>query len=272
MPTVNTLIVDRAERLGLGQLHQLRGRVGRAGQRAYAYLMFPPDVALSEEAYERLRTIGEYTELGSGFKIAMRDLEIRGAGNLLGGDQSGHIAAVGYDLYVQMVSEAVADLKGEPLREPAEIKLDLPVNAHLPADYVQREDLRLEAYRRLALVTTHDEVSDIRSEWLDRYGPLPDPAEALLRIGALRAECARTGVREVTVVKGGSGLSGGAATARLSPLALKTSARIRLQRRWPKAIYKEDIGQIVLPLARGADPAEVLTELLAELVPMEAVA
>jgi transcription-repair coupling factor (superfamily II helicase) len=251
MPTVNTLIVDRAERLGLGQLHQLRGRVGRAGQRAYAYLMFPPDVAL---------------------KIAMRDLEIRGAGNLLGGDQSGHIAAVGYDLYVQMVSEAVADLKGEPLREPAEIKLDLPVNAHLPADYVAREDLRLEAYRRLALVTTHDEVSDIRSEWLDRYGPLPEPAEALLKIGDLRAECARTGVREVTVVKGGSGLSGGAATARLSPLSLKTSARIRLQRRWPKAIYKEDIGQIVLPLPRGSEPVSDLTGLLAELVPKEAVA
>ena len=136
MPTVNTLVVDRADRLGLGQLHQLRGRVGRAGQRAYAYLLFPPDRVLSEEAYERLRTIGEHTELGSGFKIAMRDLEIRGAGNLLGGDQSGHIAAVGYDLYVQMVSEAVAELKGEEVREPAEIKLDLPVTANLPADYV----------------------------------------------------------------------------------------------------------------------------------------
>src|SRR3984893_12591536 len=155
MTTVNTLVVDRADRLGLGQLHQLRGRVGRAGQRAYAYLLFPPDQALSEEAYERLRTIGEHTELGSGFKIAMRDLEIRGAGNLLGGDQSGHIAAVGYDLYVQMVSEAVAEMKGEALREPAEIKLGLPVDAHLPADYVTREDLRLEAYRRLATVTAH---------------------------------------------------------------------------------------------------------------------
>src|SRR6202000_3025952 len=122
----------------LGQLHQLRGRVGRAGQRAYAYLLFPPDQVLSEEGYERLRTIGERTELGSGFKIAMRDLEIRGAGNLLGGDQSGHIAAVGYDLYVQMVSESVAELKGEPPREPAEIKLDLPLTANLPADFVAR--------------------------------------------------------------------------------------------------------------------------------------
>ena len=126
MPTVNTLVVDRADLLGLGQLHQLRGRVGRAGQRAYAYLFFPPERSLTEEAYERLRTIGEHTELGSGFKIAMRDLEIRGAGNLLGAHQSGHIAAVGYDLYVQMVSETVAELKGETPKEPAEIKLDLP--------------------------------------------------------------------------------------------------------------------------------------------------
>jgi transcription-repair coupling factor (superfamily II helicase) len=261
MPTVNTLVVDRADRLGLGQLHQLRGRVGRAGQRAYAYLLFPPDVSLSEEAYERLRTIGEHTELGSGFKIAMRDLEIRGAGNLLGADQSGHIAAVGYDLYVQMVSEAVAELKGEEVRQPAEIRLDLPVDANLPRDYVEREDLRLEAYRRLATVTTHEEVVDIGAEWLDRYGPLPAPAAALLRIGELRAECARTGVREVTVVKGG--------TVRLAPLALRTSARIRLQRLSPKAIYKEDTGQVVLPLPPRADAAEYLADFLSAMVPAD---
>jgi transcription-repair coupling factor (superfamily II helicase) len=266
MPTVNTLVVDRADRLGLGQLHQLRGRVGRAGQRAYAYLLFPPEAALSEEAYERLRTIGEHTELGSGFKIAMRDLEIRGAGNLLSGDQSGHIAAVGYDLYVQMVSEAVAELKGEERREPAEIKLDLPVTANLPVDYVGREDLRLEAYRRLATVTTHGEVDDIRNEWVDRYGPLPEPAEALLRIGHLRSECARVGVREVAVVKTATGLSGAAFTARLLPVTLRASQRVRLGRRWPKAVYKEDTGQIVAPLPRGADPATELTELLAGLV------
>jgi transcription-repair coupling factor (superfamily II helicase) len=267
MPTVNTLVVDRADRLGLGQLHQLRGRVGRAGQRAYAYLLFPPDQVLSEEAYERLRTIGEHTELGSGFKIAMRDLEIRGAGNLLGGDQSGHIAAVGYDLYVQMVSEAVAELKGETPKEPAEIKLDLPVTANLPADYVAREDLRLEAYRRLATVTTHGEVDDIESEWLDRYGPLPDPARALLRIAHLRAECARLGIREVTVVAGGAGLSGGGYTARLSPVALKTSQKVRLSRIAPKAVYKEDTGQLVLPLSKNTEPAEHLAVLLGELAP-----
>src|SRR5256714_1476139 len=188
MPTVNTLVVDRADRLGLGQLHQLRGRVGRAGQRAYAYLFFPPDRTLTEEAYERLRTIGEHTELGSGFKIAMRDLEIRGAGNLLGSDQSGHIAAVGYDLYVQMVSEAVAELKGEPLREPAEIKLDLPVGAHLPASYVAKEELRLEAYRRLAAVTTQEEVDDIQAEWLDPHGPGPQAAQALLAVPPVAPE------------------------------------------------------------------------------------
>ncbi|MEY2475336.1 MAG: hypothetical protein QOG87_651 [Actinomycetota bacterium] len=260
MPTVNTLVVDRADLLGLGQLHQLRGRVGRAGQRAYAYLFFPPDRALSEESYERLRTIGEHTELGSGFKIAMRDLEIRGAGNLLGATQSGHIAAVGYDLYVQMVSEAVAELKGEEIREPAEIKLDLPVKAHLPRDYVSREDLRLEAYRRLATVSTQAEVDDVRTEWEDRYGPPPEPAQALLAVGRLRAECARTGVREVTVAKD---------VARISPLELKASQRIRLQRLHPKAVYKEDLSQLVVPLPRGSDPAAFLLDFFAAMVPAE---
>ncbi len=269
MPTVNTLVVDRADHLGLGQLHQLRGRVGRAGQRAYAYLFFPPDRTLSEEAYERLRTIGDHTELGSGFKIAMRDLEIRGAGNLLGSDQSGHIAAVGYDLYVQMVSEAVAELKGQVPREPAEIRLDLPVDAHLPADYVNREDLRLEAYRRLAAVTTDAEVADIANEWVDRYGPPPPPALTLLAVGRLRAACARTGVREVAVTaarpESGARARG---VARLSPLVLRASARVRLQRLHPEAVYK-DTGQLVIPLHPAEPPAEALAGLLAELAPPE---
>jgi transcription-repair coupling factor (superfamily II helicase) len=261
MPTVNTLVVDRADMLGLGQLHQIRGRVGRSGQRAYAYLFFPPDRVLSEEAYERLRTIGEHTELGSGFKIAMRDLEIRGAGNLLGASQSGHIAAVGYDLYVQMVSEAVAELKGETPREPAEIKLDIPVDANLPKDYVSREDLRLEAYRRLATVSTPEEVEDIRTEWVDRYGPVPPSAEALLGVGRLRAEAVRTGVREITVAKD---------VARISPLKLKTSQSIRLTRLFPKAIYKEDVGQIVMPLPPRTDPVDYLLAFLDAIVPAEA--
>jgi transcription-repair coupling factor (superfamily II helicase) len=269
MPTVNTLVVDRADLLGLGQLHQLRGRVGRSGQRAYAYLFHPPDRSLTEEAYERLKTIGETTELGSGFKIAMRDLEIRGAGNLLGTGQSGHIAAVGYDLYCQMVTEAVAELKGEERSEPAEIKLDLPLDAFLPSGYVEREDLRLEAYRRLAAVTTEAEVSDIRTEWVDRYGPVPDEAEGLLRVARLRAECHRTGVRDVTVTKGPA-FGGSAWTARLSPLVLPTSKTLRLRQLFPKAVFKEETGEVQVPLAAGVDPSEPLVELLAVLVPVGA--
>ncbi len=214
MPTVNTLVVDRADLLGLGQLHQIRGRVGRAGQRAYAYLFTPPDRSLSEDAYERLRTIGESTELGSGFKIAMRDLEMRGAGNLLGTGQSGHIAAVGYDLYCQMVTEAVAELKGEEVREPAEVKLDLPFDANLPAEYVPKEELRLEAYRRLASVTDPDQVGDIRAEWEDRYGPVPPAAAALLDVACLRAVCQRVGVTDVVVTRN-QAFSGPAHVAKL---------------------------------------------------------
>ena len=231
MPAVNTLVVDRADLLGLGQLHQLRGRVGRSSSRAYAYLFHPADRVLSEQAYERLRTIGEHTELGSGFKIAMRDLEIRGAGSLLGTDQSGHIAAVGYDLYVRMVAEAVAELKGEEAPPPVEVRLDVPLDAHLPASYVTREDLRLEAYRRLAAVRDQAEVDDIGDEWLDRYGPLPPQAAALLEIARLRAECVRIGATEVTVVAVRPGSVGpgrpGEAVARISPLRLPASARVR---------------------------------------------
>jgi transcription-repair coupling factor (superfamily II helicase) len=257
MPTVNTLVVDRADRLGLGQLHQLRGRVGRSGQRAYAYLFHPRDQVLTEEAYERLRTIGEATDLGSGFKIAMRDLEIRGAGNLLGESQSGHIAAVGYDLYCQMVTEAVAEMKGEEVHEPAEVKLDVPVDANLPKDYVGKEELRLEAYRRLAAVTTHAEVDDIRAEWEDRYGPVPATAAALLTVGHLRAECHRTGVRDIAIT---------GTSARLAPIELRTSASMRLRRLARDAIYKEDLKQLVIPLKRGVDPATQLVQLLTELV------
>jgi transcription-repair coupling factor (superfamily II helicase) len=270
MPTVNTLVVDRADRLGLGQLHQLRGRVGRAGHRAYAYLLHPADKVLSETAYERLRTIGEHTELGSGFKIAMRDLEIRGAGNLLGHDQTGHIAAVGYDLYVQMVAEAVAEMKGEPLRQPVEVKIDIPSDAHLPADYVEREDLRLEAYRRLASVGSDEEVDDIRTEWADRFGPLPAPAEGLLAVARLRVQCLRTGVRELSATPGqvGSGVAGRRAlVARIAPIDLPASAQIRLRRLHPDARYKEDVHQLLAPLSSASEPAGALAGLLRELLP-----
>jgi transcription-repair coupling factor (superfamily II helicase) len=262
MPTVNTLVVDRADLLGLGQLHQLRGRVGRAGQRAYAYLFHPVDRVLTEQAYERLRTIGDHTELGSGFKIALRDLQIRGAGNLLGRDQSGHIAAIGYDLYVQMVSEAVSELKGEPRPRPAVLSLDLPDAAHLPSTYV--------------------EIGDVRAEWEDRFGPLPAPARALLDVARLRVECLRLGITDVAVAvprrgMGGpsGGMAGGSASramVKLSPVTLAASAEVRLRRLAPGATYQPDLRRLLVPMAvptEGSEFAPGLVELLGELVPAD---
>ncbi len=268
MPTVNTLVVDRADLLGLGQLHQLRGRVGRAGARAYAYLFTPEGRVLTEEAYERLKTIGEATELGSGFKIAMRDLEIRGAGNMLGTGQSGHIAAVGYDLYCQLVTEAVSELKGESSPEPVEISIDLPVAAAIPAEYMPKEELRLEAYRRVAAAQSPDEVDDVAAEWADRYGPVPDIAQTLLEVARLRCECLRTGVREVTVAKG-PGFGGPKWVARMSPVELRASRRVRLERLYPSATYQEAAGLLVLPIKSAADAVESLISALRDLIPEE---
>ena len=268
MPTVNTLVVDRADMLGLGQLHQIRGRVGRGSQRAYAYLFHPPDRVLTEQAYERLRTVGEHTELGAGFKIAMRDLEIRGAGNLLGSTQSGHIAAVGYDLYVQMVAEAVAEARGERRPEPPSVSLDVPGDAHLPTGYVPLEDARLEAYRRLAAVTTTEEVDDVADEWADRYGPPPPAAQGLLALARLRVECLRTGVRDVSVAPvrvGGARQP----VARLAPVTLPASAQVRLRRLVPGAAFREQVHQLVVPLDPGEPAAEALRALLVALLPPE---
>ena len=257
MPTVNTLVVDRSDLLGLAQMYQLRGRVGRRGQRAYAYLFHPADRVLSEEAYERLKTIGEFTDLGSGFKIAMRDLEIRGAGNLLGQAQSGHIAAVGFDLYCQMVTEAVGELKGEPVIEPVDITIDVPVDANLPREYVQRDDVRMEAYRRLAAVTATADVDDIRDEWEDRYGPPPASAVALLDVARLRVECVRLGIRSITVQRN---------TARIVGVSLKESQKVRLRRLVPKAVAKDD--ELVVPVsAAPAEVATALVDLLRDLLP-----
>jgi transcription-repair coupling factor (superfamily II helicase) len=243
MPTVNTLVVERADLLGLGQLHQIRGRVGRSGSRAYAYLFHPRDKVLSEDAYERLKTIGEATELGSGFKIAMRDLEIRGAGNMLGEAQSGHIAAVGYDLYCQLVTEAVSEMKGEDVPPIVpELKLDVATNAYLPTDYVSKEESRLDAYRRLAAVTTQSDVADIRDEWIDRYGPLPEAALALIRVGELRAECHRVGLRELVVADG---------RARLLPVSLKASQQMRLTRIAKSSEWNEQTKQLSVMLPRA---------------------
>tara|TARA_B100001778_G_scaffold330853_1_gene334119 strand:- start:98 stop:1897 length:1800 start_codon:yes stop_codon:yes gene_type:complete len=222
MPSVNTLVVDRADLMGLGQLHQLRGRVGRSGQRAYAYLFYPPNRILTEKAHERLKTIGEATQLGSGFRIAMRDLEIRGAGNLLGGAQSGHIAAVGYDLYCEMVTEAVAELKGEPSSRAPEINIDLPIKAFIPSDYVETEEQRLEAYRRLASVSELVEVADIEAEWVDRYGQVPESAKTLLHVALLRSECVRLAIDDIN--------ANSRKRVRISPLNLSQGEQVRFRR------------------------------------------
>jgi len=266
MPSVNTLVVDRADMLGLGQLHQIRGRVGRSNQRAYAYLFHPVDRVLTEQAYERLKTVGEHTELGAGFKIAMRDLEIRGAGNLLGSTQSGHIAAVGYDLYVQMVAEAVAEARGEPRPEPPAISLDVPGDAHLPVDYVPLEDARLEAYRRLALATSESDVEDVAEEWEDRYGPPPPAARGLLAIARLRVECLRVGIEEIAVTPARvGGLR--QPVAKISPVALPASAQVRLRRLVPHASYREQLHQLLVPLSGDVVAADALRELVAALLP-----
>jgi transcription-repair coupling factor (superfamily II helicase) len=260
MPTVNTLVVDRADMLGLAQLYQLRGRVGRRGSRAYAYLLYPRDRSLTEEAYERLKTIGEFTDLGSGFKIAMRDLEIRGAGNLLGGEQSGHIAAVGFDLYVEMVTEAVGELTGEVQEFPAEVQIDLAVTAHLPDGYIGRDDVRMEAYRRLAAVTTETDVNDVRAEWEDRYGPPPPPAEALLEIARLRVAALRLGIRAVSVQKG---------HARLDGWQMKKSQEVRLKRMIAGAQVLPDAVVLPVQASKELSIAQALVRLLDEISPPE---
>ncbi|MCY3560806.1 MAG: transcription-repair coupling factor [bacterium] len=261
MPTVNTLIVDRADQMGLAQLHQIRGRVGRAQMRAYAYLFTPPERSLSEDAYERLKVVAESTELGSGIRIAMRDLEIRGAGNLLGVGQSGHIAAVGYDLYCEMVTEAVAELAGEAPEPPAEVNLDVPVDAHLPSDYVPSESLRFAAYRRLAEAASVEAIQDVRAEWLDRFGPLPAAAESLLAVARLRVLCVAAGVSDVSV----RSQPAGAGEARISPLRLRESRRVRLERLWPAAVYEPSSGRLRLPLHSRSAAVEAITEVLERL-------
>jgi len=268
MPTVNTLIVDRADLLGLGQLHQLRGRVGRSGQRAYAYLFHPADMVLSETAYERLRTIGEATELGSGFKIAMRDLEIRGAGNLLGRDQSGHVAAVGYDLYVQMVAEAVAEARGDIVPDVISVSIDLPGEAHLPENYVAQSDVRLEAYRRLSTTTSDEQIEDMRAEWLDRFGPLPAAAEGLLDLASLRVACLRIGIQEISVLPA---RIGGRAVplAKISPITLRASAQIRVQRLVGDRAYDESTKTLRVDLRPEWATAAGLRDLLDQLIPAD---
>jgi transcription-repair coupling factor (superfamily II helicase) len=197
VPSANTLIVDRAHRFGLSQLYQLRGRVGRSAERAFGYLFFPPTHQLTDEAHERLAAISRLTALGSGFQVAMRDLEIRGAGNLLGAEQHGHVSAVGFDTYARILGEAVAEMKGQPIPEVEEIRIELPVRAFLPVDWLGQERLRLELYRRIADAVADEELDAIRAEAEDRFGPLPQEAETLVSLARLRVAGRELGVEEI---------------------------------------------------------------------------
>ena len=244
IPNANTLIVDRADTFGLSQLHQLRGRVGRSRERGYAYFLYAPDKPLSENAHDRLATIAAHTDLGSGMAVAMKDLEIRGAGNLLGGEQSGHIADVGFDLYVRLVSEAVEEVKtgGVAIVEDV-VKVELPVDAHLPHSYVPEERLRLEAYRRLADARTDEDVTGVVEELADRYGSLPTPVETLVSIARLRVALQAVGITEVIATS---------SHVKFSPVDLPESRVLRLNRLYPGSVIKPATRTVVVPRPKGA--------------------
>ena len=246
IPNANTLIVDRADAFGLSQLHQLRGRVGRGRERAYSYFLYSPDKPLTEVAHDRLTTIATNTDLGSGMQVALKDLEIRGAGNMLGGEQSGHIAEVGFDLYMRMVGEAVEDFKtGYVDVNPRikECKVELPITAHLPVEYVPSERLRLDLYRRMADCSDDSGLDSIVEELVDRFGELPEPAQSLIEVARIRT-LAKS--RELTeVVWQGKFL-------KVAPLTLPESAQLRLTRLYPGTLIKEATKSVLI--ARNAAP------------------
>ena len=234
----NTMIIERADTLGLSQLHQLRGRVGRSRERAYAYFLYPTEKPMTETAHERLATLAQHSDLGGGMAIAMKDLEIRGAGNLLGGEQSGHIADVGFDLYVRLVGEAVRDFRDDAPEQLDEIRIELPVDAHLPHDYIPSERLRLEMYKRLAEVRTDADVDEINEELDDRYGEPPMPVVALMLVARFRARARQAGLREITVL---------GKNVRFAPVTLPDSRVVRLQRMYPKSIVKTQVESMLVP-------------------------
>ena len=234
----NTMIIERADTLGLSQLHQLRGRVGRSRERAYAYFLYPAEKPLTETAHERLATLAQHSDLGGGMAIAMKDLEIRGAGNLLGGEQSGHIADVGFDLYVRLVGEAVHEFRGDGEPELNEVRIELPVDAHLPHDYIPSERLRLEMYKRLAEVRSDDDVDLLLEELKDRYGEPPVEVTSLLLVARFRARARQAGVGEVTIA---------GKNVRFAPVTLPDSRVVRLQRLYPKSIVKAPVQTILVP-------------------------
>ncbi|MEA2396471.1 MAG: hypothetical protein QOK25_27 [Thermoleophilaceae bacterium] len=253
IPTANTLIVERADTLGLAQLYQIRGRVGRSRERAYAYLFYDSSAALTEEAGARLATLSDYTELGSGFKIAMRDLEIRGAGNLLGDEQSGHVAAVGFELYVAMLDEAVAALGGSSADEaPEPVRVDVPVDAFVPGDYVPYEAAKIEIHRRVAGAREIATLIVLREELEDRFGPVPDPLENLIKLQDARIKLGRAGARSVDFHGG---------RMRVAPIELDSGAVKQLRAELPEAVYESGRSTVVLRMPE--EPAERFAALVA---------
>ncbi|MBO0831378.1 MAG: transcription-repair coupling factor, partial [Actinobacteria bacterium] len=242
IPNANTLIVDRADAYGLPDLHQLRGRVGRGRERGYAYFLYPPEKPLTETAHERLATLQQHSGRGAGLHIALKDLEIRGAGNLLGGEQSGHIAAVGFDLYVKMIGEAVRELRGEGPAERAEVRVELPVDAHIPHDYVTGERLRLEAYTRIASIDSERDIEAVREELTDRFGAVPPQVESLLAVARLRTVARAAGLTDI-VLQGNK--------IKFSPVELPESREIRLQRLYPGSILKSTLNTLLVPVPRA---------------------
>ena len=248
IPNANTLIIERADLLGLSQLHQLRGRVGRSSERGYAYFLYPEGVSMTETAYERLQTIADHARLGSGLAIAMRDLEIRGAGNVVGAEQSGHVAAVGFDMYSELLKEEVADLTGEPVQQEAELTFELPVDAHLPTDYVEDEAQRLAMYKRISAIRDAAGVKRVEAELVDRFGRLPDPARALMTLAALKAAVRRWGLTEVVVTPARGAKP---ASLRLSPVSLSDAQQVQLYRAHRgNAAYSSDTGVLQIPLPK----------------------
>jgi transcription-repair coupling factor (superfamily II helicase) len=239
----NTLIVDRADNYGLSQLHQLRGRVGRGRERAYAYFLYPSEKPLGEVALERLKAVASHNELGAGMQLALKDLEIRGAGNMLGGEQSGHIQGVGFDLYIRLVGEAVATYRGEAEEKAAEMKIELPVNAHLPHDYVPGERLRLEAYRKLASAITDEAIEAVVAELKDRYGEPPAAVENLIAVARFRVAARALGLTDVA-------LQGN--FIKFAPADLPESKQMRLNRLYPGASVKPAMNAVLVPKPKTA--------------------
>ncbi|MGV8876752.1 MAG: transcription-repair coupling factor [Rhodoglobus sp.] len=249
----NTLIIDRADKYGLSQLHQLRGRVGRGRERAYAYFLYDEEKPLSETALERLDTIAANNELGAGMQIALKDLEIRGAGNLLGGEQSGHIAGVGFDLYLRMIGEAVSAFRGDVAEGQTELRLELPVDANIPEEYVQSERLRLEAYQKLSAASapsaSADSIDRVFDELSDRYGAPPEQVQHLIAVSRLRRMAQKASLSEVVVM--GDKL-------RVAPANLRDSIQVRLQRLYPGSKYHAAAAAAIIPLPVGASDGELI--------------